>query len=101
MDNAQLSTSVEGPIYIGQEEIEVLNDIKTRCYYPSSVERTRFIRNVCISVGVKRFEEILEDDFETAFNLAISILRNRGEQILRGKLQYDNLAKGLHYQGRR
>ena len=91
-----LSTSVEVTTYLNAEEIAVLNDINSRCYYPSQLERKRFVRDVCASVGVKSFAEITEDDFETAFNAAMGILRERGNKILSGRLQHDNLAKGLY-----
>lgn len=87
--NQLLNNGETSKRFIGTEELEVLRDIKCRCFYPSLYERKKFERIVCESVNATSFQTILEDDFEAAFNCAINILRNRGEMILRGRISAD------------
>ena len=76
------TTLVVGPSYIGQEEIEVLNDIVRKCFVFEEKAHRAIINKILNSVGATSFDKITEDDFEIAFNTAIGILHSIGEDIL-------------------
>lgn len=79
--------------FIGRDERWVLADIRKNCYFANDEEREFFFKQVCESVGADCIAEIYEDDFEIALNKAIELWHKRGDEILQGKHQDNNLKR--------
>jgi hypothetical protein len=85
MEYQKESTSVEGPRFISEDNILLLNELKDLCYFPSPIQRKQFIASVCESVGAKSFKEITELNFGTAYLTALGILHRVGEEVFKSK----------------
>jgi hypothetical protein len=80
---ALTSTSNLTPTYIGKEEIEAILEIRDLCFFHDEDELNQFWDQVLTTCHADTIYSIPENDFETAYLMARSILYKRGEQVFK------------------